>query len=257
MGKNQAGAGKGDKMRKLLITVLLFAMSALSPVALAADDIPLMKARISSGDKASLQRGAKLFVNYCAGCHSAEYMRLSRLAQDLDLPPDLVEQYLIFTDAKIGDTMISAMAPADGVNWFGVAPPDLTLTARRRGADWVYTYLNSFYRDESKAIGVNNLIFPDVGMPHVLWDLQGMPSPVYADGSQGLRVVSVRVPEGGGAMTEQEYLEATRDLTNFLVYMSEPIKAYRESLGIKVLLFLFVFLLLAILLKREYWKDVH
>jgi ubiquinol-cytochrome c reductase cytochrome c1 subunit len=244
-------------MRKLLFAILFLTAPALGSVALAAEAVPLMKARVSSGDTASLQRGAKLFVNYCSGCHSAEYMRLSRMAQDLELPTDLVEQYLIFTDAKSGDTMMSAMAPADGKVWFGAAPPDLTLTARRRGADWVYTYLNSFYRDESKPLGVNNLIFPDVGMPHVLWDLQGMPSAVYADGGQGLQVVGVRVPEGGGAMTEQQYLEATRDLTNFLVYVSEPIKAYRESLGIKVILFLFVFLFLAILLKREYWKDVH
>lgn len=243
-------------MRKILLAVLLLAAPALGSVALA-EDAPLMKARVDSRDTASLQRGAKLFVNYCSGCHSAEYMRMNRLAADLDLPTDLVEEYLIFTDAKIGDTMVSSMAAEDGTGWFGVAPPDLSLTARRQGADWMYTYLNSFYRDESSPVGVNNLVFPDVGMPHVLWDLQGMPSAVYADGEKELKVVGVRVPEGGGAMTEQQYLEATRDLTNFLVYVSEPIKAYRESLGIKVILFLFVFLFLAILLKREFWKDVH
>jgi ubiquinol-cytochrome c reductase cytochrome c1 subunit len=153
--------------------------------------------------------------------------------------------------------MTTAMNPQDGVRWFGVAPPDLTLTARRRGADWVYTYLNSFYRDDSRPIGVNNLVFPDVGMPHVLWDLQGIPTPVYADNGQELHIVGIRVPEKGGQMTPREYLEATRDLTNFLAYMSEPIKAYRQSLGIKVLWFLFVFLVLAVLLKREYWKDIH
>lgn len=244
-------------MRKMLLILLLLAAPA---AALAAEGVPLMNARADVTDIPSLQRGAKLFVNYCAGCHAAKHMRFTRLAADLNLPEDLVEQYLIFTGAKIGDTMTSAMDPQDGVRWFGVAPPDLTLTARRRGADWVYTYLNSFYRDDNRPLGVNNLVFPDVGMPHVLWDLQGIPAPVYADGNgqdDGLRIVGIRVPENGGQMTEREYHEATRDLTNFLVYMSEPIKAYRQSLGIKVLLFLFVFLVLALLLKREYWKDIH
>ncbi|HEX5514961.1 MAG TPA: cytochrome c1 [Gammaproteobacteria bacterium] len=243
-------------MRKLLLVLLFLGAPALGFAA--GPEIQLMKARVDSSDTASLQRGAKLFVNYCAGCHSAEYMRLTRLAQDLDLPADLVEQYLIFTGAKIGDTMHTAMDPNDGKRWFGVTPPDLTLTARRRGADWVYTYLNTFYRDDSRPLGVNNLVFPDVGMPHVLWSLQGLPEPVYADaGQDGLKIVGVRVPEGSGQMSEREYLEASRDLTNFLVYMSEPIKSYRQSLGVKVILFLLVFLVLALLLKREYWKDIH
>ncbi|NLO80179.1 MAG: cytochrome c1 [Xanthomonadaceae bacterium] len=244
-------------MRKILLTLLLLA----APVAaLAADGVPLMKAHVDVTDIPSLQRGAKLFVNYCAGCHSAKYMRFNRIAADLQLPEDLVEQYLIFTGAKIGDTMTTVMSPQDAERWFGVAPPDLSLTARRRGADWVYTYLNSFYRDDSRPVGVNNLIFPDVGMPHVLWELQGMPMPVYGENSGpegGLRVVGVRVPENGGRLSEREYREATRDLTNFLVYMSEPIKAYRQSLGVKVLVFLLVLLVLTVLLKREYWKDVH
>lgn len=245
-------------MRNLLLVLLLLGVPALG-LAAGAENIQLMKARVDSSDTASLQRGAKLFVNYCAGCHGAEYMRLTRLAQDLNLPADLVEQYLIFTGAKIGDTMQTAMDPNDGNRWFGVAPPDLTLTARRRGADWVYTYLNTFYRDDGRPLGVNNLVFPDVGMPHALWSLQGLPEPVYADGAgqEGLKIVGVRVPEGSGQMSEREYLEASRDLTNFLVYMSEPIKSYRQSLGIKVILFLLVFLVLALLLKREYWKDIH
>jgi ubiquinol-cytochrome c reductase cytochrome c1 subunit len=244
-------------MRKVVLALLLSAAPALGLAS--GEGTELMDPHVDVGDKASLQRGAKLFVNYCAGCHAAEYMRFSRVAQDLELPEDLVEQYLIFTGAKIGDTMQSAMNPADGERWFGVAPPDLTLTARRRGADWVYTYLNTFYRDRSRPTGVNNLVFPDVGMPHVLWELQGMPEPVYADaGGHGEGgVVGVSVPEGAGSMTEREYREATRDLTNFMVYMSEPVKAYRQSLGIKVVLFLLVFLFLAVLLKREYWKDVH
>jgi ubiquinol-cytochrome c reductase cytochrome c1 subunit len=244
-------------MRKILLILLLLGIPAAGFAA--EEGVPLMSARVNVTDTASLQRGAKLFVNYCAGCHAAKQMRFARVAQDLDLPANLVEEYLIFTGAKIGDTMTTAMAPADGLRWFGVVPPDLSLTARRRGADWVYTYLNTFYRDEKRPLGVNNLVFPDVGMPHVLWSLQGVPEPVYADGNgqEGLRITGVRVPEGSGQMNEREYREATRDLTNFLVYMSEPIKAYRQSLGIKVLLFLFVFFVLALLLKREYWKDIH
>jgi ubiquinol-cytochrome c reductase cytochrome c1 subunit len=245
-------------MRKVLLALLLLA-APIAGFAAGGEGIPLMNARVDPSDTASLQRGAKLFVNYCAGCHSADYMRFSRLAQDLDLPQDLVEQYLIFTGAKIGDTMESAMDPAAGERWFGVVPPDLTLVARRRGADWVYTFLNTFYRDDSRPIGVNNLVFPDVGMPHVLWSLQGVPEPVLADaGGQGqARVVGVEVAEGSGSMSQREYRQATRDLANFLAYMAEPIKEYRQSLGIKVILFLLVFLFLAVLLKKEYWKDVH
>lgn len=246
-------------MKKLLIAILL-AMPVLGHAA-GGEGVPLMNARVDPNDLGSLQNGAKLYVNYCAGCHSAQYMRFSRIAQDLNLSEDLVENYLIQTGAKIGDTMQTAMNPREAERWFGVVPPDLSLIVRRRGADWVYTYLNTFYRDESKAVGVNNLVFPDVGMPHVLWELQGMPVPTYSEvtrNGQTQRVVSgVQVPEGAGSMTTAEYKAATRDLTNFLAYVSEPIKAYRQALGVKVLLFLAVFLFVAYLLKKEYWKDVH
>lgn len=246
-------------MRKLLLAILLLGTPALG-FAAGGEGASLMKAHTNPSDVDSLQRGAKLFVNYCVGCHSAEYMRFSRVAQDLNLPEDLVEQYLIFTGGMIGDTMESAMDPEDGERWFGVVPPDLTLVARRRSADWVYTYLNSFYRDDSRPVGVNNVVFPDVGMPHVLWQLQGMPEPKLedadADGSKQ-HVVGVQVPEGAGTMTPREYQQATRDLTNFMAYMAEPVKAYRQELGVKVILFLLVFLAVAWLLKKEYWKDVH
>jgi len=247
-------------MRKFLIAILLAAAPALSWAA-GGHGAALMNARVDPNDTASLQNGAKLYVNYCAGCHSADYMRFSRVASDLGLPPDLVEKYLIFTGVKIGDTMQSAMSKQDATRWFGVAPPDLSLIARRRGADWVYTYLNSFYRDDSKALGWNNLLFPDVGMPHVLWDLQGIPMPEYSDVQQGeqtqLVVTGAKVIEGSGSMSAEEYRKATRDLTNFLDYMGEPIKAYRQALGVKVILFLLVFFFVAYLLKKEYWKDVH
>jgi ubiquinol-cytochrome c reductase cytochrome c1 subunit len=245
-------------MKKILFA-LLMALPALAGAAGPAVD--LMNARVDVSDQASLQRGAKLFMGYCVGCHALSYQRYSRLAQDLGLPDDLVEQYLILTDAKIGETIQTSMNPADAERWFGVVPPDLSLTARRRGEDWIYTYLNSFYRDESKAVGVNNLVFPDVGMPHVLWELQGMPEPQYAeveqDGEVHKVLTGIKVEEGSGSLSARDYREATRDITAFLTYVGEPVKAYRQSLGIKVLLFLFVFLIVAYLLKKEFWKDVH
>lgn len=241
-------------MRKLLFAILMV-------LPLAAGAVSEMNARVDVKDTASLQRGARLFFDYCAGCHSLNYLRYGRMAADLNLPEDLVEQYLMLAGHKIGDTINIAMSKADGERWFGVAPPDLSLTARSRGPNWIYTYLNSFYRDESKVLGVNNLWFPDVSMPHVLWPLQGMPEPEYAEVMQGgepqLVVTGTRVAEGAGSMTPKEYQAATRDLTAFLAYAGEPVKAYRQSLGIKVMLFLGVFLFVAWLLKREYWKDVH
>ncbi|RFA30302.1 cytochrome c1 [Alkalilimnicola ehrlichii] len=246
-------------MKKFVLAVLLLLAPGLSGAAGPQGD--LMSARVNVNDNASLQRGANLFVNYCMSCHSAEFMRFGRVAQDLGLSEDLVEKYLIFTDAQIGDTMLNAMDPELSEGWFGAAPPDLSLTARVRSADWIYTFLNSFYRDEESAVGVNNLIFSDLSMPHPLWELQGMPEPVYEEVQVGdearLEIVGTRVEEGSGLMTEAEYRQATQDLTNFMVYISEPIRAERERLGVRVILFLLVFLFVAYLLKKEYWKDVH
>jgi ubiquinol-cytochrome c reductase cytochrome c1 subunit len=246
-------------MKKLLATVLLALLPSLALAA--APAVPLMKANVDPSDRASLQRGASLFVNYCAGCHSAEFMRFSRVARDLALPDDLVTQYLTKSGQKIGDTMTSTMPREDAERWFGVAPPDLTLTVRVRGANWLYSYLNGFYRDPSRPVGVNNLVFPDVGMPHVLWELQGMPDPVYSEVGSGnnaeLKVTGTRVAEGSGALSPKEYQAATRDLVNFMDYMAEPVKLERQQLGVKVLLFLVVLFVVSYLLKREYWKDVH
>ncbi len=242
-------------MKKFFLALLI----AMVPVAgfAAGPTGPLMDPRVDPNDKASLQRGAKYFVNYCLGCHSAQYQRYNRLAADLDLPEDLVEQYLILTDAQIGDTMETAMDPVDAERWFGVAPPDLTLTTRLRGADWVYTYLNSFYVDPSKASGWNNTLFPDVAMPHVLWTLQGTPEPAYEEHNGEIAIAGIQVEEGSGLLNQAEYQAVTRDITNFMAYIAEPIKADRQSLGIKVIAFLLVFTILAYLLKKEYWKDVH
>lgn len=253
-------------MRKL---ACLLAIVLLPSLAGAADKpVKLMNAQTDLGDQASLQRGAKYYVNYCLGCHSLKYLRYQRLGQDLDIPDKLVEKYLIWDGSKITSPMTTAMRTKDAENWFGAPVPDLTLTTRRhsgglntdRGADWVYTYLNTFYRDDKTPTGVNNLVVPSVAMPHVLWRLQGIPEPIYKQtGSQGgeREVVGVKVPEGGGALSQAAYHRMTRDIVNFLVYASEPIQFKRKALGPPVLVFLLCFLGIIYLLKREYWKDVH
>lgn len=247
-------------------------MVLLPGLAGAADEpVKLMNAQTDLSDQASLQRGAKYYVNYCLGCHSLKYLRYQRLGQDLGIPDKLVEKYLIWDGSKISSPMISAMRAKDAEDWFGASPPDLTLTTRRhggglntdRGADWVYTYLNTFYRDDETPTGVNNLVMPGVSMPHILWRLQGIPEPVYkqassdGQGSSEREVVGVKVPEEAGALSPAEYHRMTRDIVNFLIYASEPIQATRKALGVRVLLFLIVFLGIVYLLKREYWKDVH
>ena len=199
-------------------------------------------------------------MNYCLSCHSAELMRYERIGKDLDINEKLLKENLIFTGGKVGDLMTVATADADSKEWFGTVPPDLTVIARSRGVDWLYTYMRSFYRDDSKLIGVNNLVFPDVGMPHVLWELQGWQEPVITtvkdpDGTEH-KVVSLELVEPG-LLTPKEYDRAVRDLVNFLDYMGEPAKYERQHLGVKVIMFLLVLLVLAILMKKEFWKDIH
>ncbi|MBC8794475.1 cytochrome c1 [Shewanella algae] len=233
-------------MKKLLI-----ALVALLPLGVLAASGPKIE---PSGidwteqlqDKESLRRGAELFQNYCAGCHSTQYQRYQRVAEDLDIPVDEMRK-LIHTDAKIGELMENAIETKDAAKWFGAAPPDLTLVARVRGDDWVYSYLKGFYKDPSRPFGVNNTVFPSVGMPHVLEELQGMPVK-QEDGS---------ITVSGGSLSAEEYDQVVRDLTGFLVYSAEPVKLERENLGKWVLGFLFIFFVIAYLLKKEYWKDVH
>lgn len=199
---------------------------------------PLDKAPIDPTDLVSLQRGAKLFMNYCSGCHSLKYMRYNNMAKGIGIVDSqgkvmeqAVKDNLIFSGAKLNDPILTAMSKPEGVNWFGVAPPDLSLVARSRGVDWLYSYLRAFYLDDKKPWGVNNHVFPDVAMPHVLYDLQK-------------------------SLTVEEYNLAIADIVNFLFYVGEPIRETRKHMGIWVLLFLGILFIFAVLLKREYWKDV-
>ncbi len=239
--------------------VILFAM--LPSLAFAAGpSVSLDKAGNDLSDKASLQNGAKLFMNYCFGCHSTQYQRYQRVATDLGIPLDLMKQHLMFDpQAKVGDLMKGAMPEKEAAKWFGAPAPDLTLVARVRGTDWLYSYLRSFYADPSKTFGVNNLVFPNVGMPHVLEELQGVPSPVYQrdeNGAETTEIVGIEA-DGSGELSASEYDKAVRDIVNFLEYSGDPVKLEREALGWWVMAFLVLFTIVVILLKKEYWRDVH
>ncbi|WP_057956410.1 cytochrome c1 [endosymbiont of Ridgeia piscesae] len=223
--------------------------------------VHLDDADIDLSDEASLQRGAKYFVNYCLSCHSAKFQRYNRMARDLGLTEEEVKQNLMFTTDKIGNTMTIAMPQEQAEAWFGTAPPDLSVIARARGVDWLYTYFRSFYVDESRPFGVNNIVFPDVGMPHVLWELQGPQKAVFrteqdAAGNE-THVFDKFEQIAPGKLSPGEYDDVARDLTAFLSYVGEPIQMKRKSMGIWVLLFIAAFFVLAYMLKKEYWKDVH
>jgi ubiquinol-cytochrome c reductase cytochrome c1 subunit len=209
----------------------------------------------------SLQRGAKYFMNYCLSCHSAKYQRYNRMAKDLGLTEQEVMENLMFTTDRIGDTMTIAMDPQEAEKWFGVTPPDLSVTARSRGVDWIYTYLRSFYVDESRKFGVNNTVFKDVGMPHVLWQLQGAQKAVFRtekDAAGGdVEVFDHFEPVTSGTLSAEEYDQVVRDLTAFMSYIGEPVQLKRQQMGKWVLLFIAVFFVLSYLLKKEYWKDIH
>jgi ubiquinol-cytochrome c reductase cytochrome c1 subunit len=245
---------------KKSILILLMSLVPAWGFAAGGAAVHLDKANIDPENKESLQRGARLFVNYCLSCHAAGLMRYERMGKDLGLDEVLVSENLMFTGGKVGDLMTVATSPEDAKAWFGTVPPDLSVIARARGVDWLYTYMRSFYRDDSKIVGVNNLVFPDVGMPHVLWELQGWQEAVITtvkdhDGRER-KEISLELVEPG-LLEPHEYDRAVRDLVNFLDYMGEPAKHDRRELGVKVIMFLVFFLVIAYLMKRDYWKDVH
>ncbi|HNQ05535.1 MAG TPA: cytochrome c1 [Thiobacillaceae bacterium] len=240
------------KILSLLLAVPLAAMASGTP--------HLDKAPVNVKDHESLQRGAAVFVNYCLNCHSANYMRYNRM-QDIGLSEQQIKDNLLFAAEKPGETMTVAMRPQEAKEWFGATPPDLTVISRSRGPDWLYTYLRSFYRDDSRPTGWNNLVFDKVGMPHVLQELQGHLAPVMkqvkGEGGQVHAVVDHLQLVRPGKITQAEYDALVGDLVNYLTWMGEPAQTLRKNVGLAVLLFLGFFYVVAYYLKREFWKDVH
>lgn len=246
-------------MKKQLFAILLLMSPALALAS--SGGVHLDNANIDPTNKESLQRGARTFVNYCMGCHSAKYQRYNRMARDLGMTNQDVIDNLMFAGDQVGAHMETTMSRAAGKAYFGAPPPDLTLVSRVRGNDWLYTYLRTFYLDSSRPFGVNNEVFDNVGMPNVMWELQGWQKPVYKtviddDGHEYELLEGVELVEAG-SQTPAEFDRTVRDLVNFLDYIAEPIRQERQALGVKVLLFLFVLFILAYLLKKEFWKDIH
>jgi len=218
--------------------------------AMAHEELVLDHAPIVEGDKASLQRGAKAFANYCQNCHSAQYLRYSRLT-DIGLSEEEIKSNLMFSSEKIGDTMTVALEKADAKAWFGNPPPDLSVEARVRGADWLYSYLRGFYKDSSRPTGWNNTVYHNVGMPHVLYELQGVQEMVGEEGAKSLKIAHP------GKLSEAEYNQFTADLVNYLVWMAEPAKATRIQIGVLAIFFCVIAFFITLALKKEFWKDIH
>jgi len=257
----------------MMLARMLAWIALAAPLAAAAAEgarLDRLPADVNPNDPVSLQRGAQVYVNYCLGCHSLAYMRYNRL-QDLGLTEQQIRDNLIFTGAKVGELMKVAVDPRESREWFGTPPPDLTVIARARssgagsGADWLYSYLRGFYRDPSRPTGWNNTVFPNVAMPHALWQLQGeqvlttevQSIPRGSKGEVEKHEVQKLALDKPGSMKPAEYDRMVGDLVNFLVYVGEPSRQSRVELGIYVLLFLGVLFVLAYLLKKEFWKDVH
>ncbi len=243
-----------------MVKSILIALLLVPVMAIASNEIKLDTAPVNLYDTISLQRGVHIFVNYCVTCHNAAYMRYNRL-QDLGLTEQQIKDNLMFAVAKrVGDTMTVAMDKNDAKDWFGTTPPDLSLIARSRGADWLYTYLRGFYRDNTTHTGWNNTVFPRVGMPHVLHELQGvqvLKTEVQTDALGHKHEVQKLVLETPGTLTPAQYDMLVADLVNYLVYMADPAKTFRIQLGIYVLFFLAIAFVATYMLKKEFWKDVH
>lgn len=257
-------------MKKLIVILLLVLPAPI--LASGGAGAKLDTVKIDLADQPSLQRGARIFVNYCLSCHSAGYVRYNRMGHDLGISDELVKDNLLFAADKVGDLMKAVMPAEDAKAAFNTVPPDLTLITRARGPEWFYTYMRSFYQDDTSVSGWNNLVFPHVAMPHVLYGWQGHQRPVYRtekhtshaeeNGKSVEKTTDVQVFDHfelvkPGSMPAAEYDKAMRDLTNFMVYMGEPAKLERPRIGVYVLIFLALFFVVAYLLKKEYWKDVH
>lgn len=252
-------------LRRAAAAGLLLVSLGASTGAYAHEGDSFPSAGIDVHNKASLQRGARNFMNYCSGCHSAQYVRYNRIAADLDIPEEVLRQNLIFNpDAKDSDVIRTSLSTEDAKRWFGNAPPDLSLIARSRGVDYISAYLKSYYVDPSRPTGVNNLVLKGTAMPHVLASLQGVQQAEFknvpvkmADGTVHDEPTFEKFVAGTpGSLTPAQYDEFVRDTVNFLSYMGEPIQVRRQAIGIWVMLFLLLFVALAYALKSEYWKDV-
>lgn len=248
-------------MKKMISMLALVAATFAAPVLANEASTPLDAAPNRHNSVASLQNGAKLFVNYCLNCHSAVSMRYNRL-RDIGLTDEQIQQNLLFSADKVGELMKTSLSAKDGKAWFGATPPDLSVIARARGSDWLYTYLRTFYRDESRPTGWNNLVFPNVGMPHVLWELQGVRDAKYEE-VEDAHEPGKRVHQfvgftqvTPGKMKPAEYDEAVADLVAYLGWMAEPAQHTRQRLGVWVLLFIGLFGVLAWRLNAAYWKDI-
>jgi len=244
-------------MMKNLIKIAVLCLSPVLAMASGGGDEGLDPVDIDLADKASLQRGAKTFVNYCLSCHSAAYMRYERMGTDLGINKKLLRENLMLATEKPGDTMTVTMSEDGAKKWFGVVPPDLSLTARSKGPKWIYTYLRSFYWDESSGTGWNNTLVPNVAMPHVLYRLQGYREAKFEGTAGGIRHFAGYVEKTPGQMSNEEYDAAVRDLTNFMVYLAEPAKLVRYKIGIWVMIFMGILIILTYATKKEYWRDVH
>jgi ubiquinol-cytochrome c reductase cytochrome c1 subunit len=231
-------------MKKIIILILLLIQSSFIS---ASEEIHLEKAPIDLSDQPSLQKGAKTFINYCLNCHSAKYMRYNKLL-DIGLSKKDIKENLLFTGKKIGDPMEISMPVTESKKWFGAAPPDLSVVARSRGSNWIYSYMKGFYRDSSREIGWNNLVYVNSAMPHILWELQGEQELDKKTGKLSLMKA--------GKLNEKEYDAVITDLTNFITYMSEPGQLKRKKMGFYVVGFLLLLLVLTIKLKKEFWKDI-
>jgi len=233
-------------MKKFIAILIALMMGLYNSISFSADgSYHLDNVKINLDDEQSLQRGARNFINYCLNCHSANYMRYNRLA-DIGLSDDVIKENLLFTAEKTGELMDINMDSTEAKKWFGANPPNLTVTARSRGKDWIYSYLRTFYVDESRELGWNNLVYPNAAMPHVLWELQGV---------QNLEDNKLKLTKPG-LLSAEEYDQFVLDTTNYMVFMSEPAKLVRYKIGYYVIGFLLILLILVINLKKEFWKDI-
>lgn len=250
--------GRWISNKQLVISLALLTALVVLPlkaVGAEASGIALDEMRPDVRNEASLQRGWTTYMNYCHGCHSLQYARYERTADDLGVPHDLVTENLIFGDHSIGDLMTNSMDPDNANNWFGVVPPDLTLVARVRGPEWLYTYMRSFYEDNNRVYGVNNSVFPNVGMPNVLYPLQG--DVICANNAEAPENCELRHVAGTGELTPEEFDEVVYDLVNFMYYVAEPIRLKRQQIGVYVLGFLAILFIFVTLLSRDYWRRIH